>query len=133
VNWTSVTDYMTSQVDGTLLYPAAGMLVMAIEAVRKMTTNIANIMAYKLRDVNLVSALVIPEGEDGIEAQLHLHSHGDVSSARDARAWEFWLYTVSAGEWKLHCTGVASVEQQGTSIWTFLPPPFSFAHQEFYY
>ncbi|KAK9776195.1 putative Polyketide synthase [Seiridium cardinale] len=100
------------QVDGTVLYPAAGMLVMAIEAVRKLTAQVPNIAGYRLRDVSLMSALAIPEGEDGIEAQLHMHSHGDISSTRDARAWEFWLYTVSGEEWKLHCTGLASAEQE---------------------
>ncbi|KAI1772330.1 hypothetical protein F4818DRAFT_444554 [Hypoxylon cercidicola] len=103
------------QVDGTVLYPAAGMLVMAIEAVRKLTAKVPNIVGYRLRDVSLMGALVIPEGEEGIEAQLHMHSHGDVSATRDARAWEFWLYTVSGGEWKLHCTGLASVEQEAVA------------------
>jgi hypothetical protein len=50
--------------------------------------------------------------DDGIEAQLNMHLHGDVSFVPDARAWEFWLYTVSAGEWKVHCTGTASLEPQ---------------------
>ncbi|KAI1341943.1 hypothetical protein F5Y15DRAFT_406440 [Xylariaceae sp. FL0016] len=113
------------QVDGTILYPAAGMLVMAIEGLRKLTTLVQDVVGYKLKDVSLTNALTIPEGEEGIEAQLHMHSYGDVSSTRDARAWDFWLYTVSDNEWKLHCTGTASVEQKASESTVSEEPGYS--------
>ncbi|KAG6361100.1 hypothetical protein INS49_009324 [Diaporthe citri] len=60
------------KVDGIILYPAAGMLVMAIEGLRSLQTEPSRVSGYTLKDVNIGSALVVPTGDEGVETQLHL-------------------------------------------------------------
>ena len=44
---------------GTLIYPAAGMVVMAIEAVNQLASSEKSIAAYSLRDVVITSPLKV--------------------------------------------------------------------------
>ncbi|TGJ84954.1 hypothetical protein E0Z10_g3853 [Xylaria hypoxylon] len=81
------------KIQNTVIYPAAG------------------VTGYRLRDVSVTSALVIPLTDEGIETQLHLHSQGDSQSDRLAQAWNFRFYSVVKDEWKLHCSGQICAEQ----------------------
>ncbi|RYO75255.1 hypothetical protein DL764_010541 [Monosporascus ibericus] len=94
--------------ENTVVYPASGMVVMVLEAVRTLTTKMPTITGYRLRDVTIPNALVIPETEEGIEAQLQMHCHDTSSWNQDTRCWDFWIHSVSSGEWKLHCSGQVS-------------------------
>ncbi|KAI1823452.1 hypothetical protein F4861DRAFT_549734 [Xylaria intraflava] len=103
------------KVENTVIYPAAGMLVAVLEGARSLTMNLPGVTGYRLRDVNVTSALVIPLTDEGIEAQLHFHSQGDSQSDRLAQVWNFRFYSVSKDEWKLHCSGQICTEQADNS------------------
>ncbi|KIH89316.1 polyketide synthase [Sporothrix brasiliensis 5110] len=63
------------RVQGLVVYPAAGYISMAIEAVRQVATAqvaAAAIASYELRDVSLGQALIVPEGRDEVEALVSL-------------------------------------------------------------
>jgi hypothetical protein len=83
---------------------------MVFEAVRILTADIPGISGYRIRDAKVPNALVINPDEEGIEAQLHMHSHGANSSNQAAQSWDFWIYSVSGGEWKVHFSGNISTE-----------------------
>lgn len=98
------------QIDKTVIYPASGMLVMVLEGIRSIS-QASRISGYRLRDVNIGSALVIPPGDEGVEAQLHMSSH-DTSGNKEVRTWNFWIHSVTGDDWKLHCSGEVSLEDK---------------------
>ncbi|KAF2012105.1 polyketide synthase [Aaosphaeria arxii CBS 175.79] len=98
------------KVDGTILYPGSGFLVMVLEAVRSLTSDIPGISGYRIRDAKVPNALVINPEEEGIEAQLHMHSHGASSSNQGAQSWDFWIYSVSGADWKVCFSGNVTTE-----------------------
>jgi hypothetical protein len=83
---------------------------MVLEAVRSLTANVPGISGYRIRDAKVPSALVVNPDDEGIEAQLHMHSHSTSSSNQAAQHWDFWIYSISSGEWKVHFSGNISTE-----------------------
>ncbi|KAJ4300071.1 hypothetical protein N0V90_005320 [Kalmusia sp. IMI 367209] len=61
------------KVNGTILYPAAGMLVMAIEAARQLSSQ-TPLEALQLEDVHIPAPIVIPATGEEIEVRLHVSS-----------------------------------------------------------
>ncbi|GKZ38503.1 type I Iterative Polyketide synthase (PKS), partial [Aspergillus brasiliensis] len=63
------------QINGTILFPAAGMMAMAVEAMKQQVQlagaapNDRPVLGYELRDIHLSTALVIPDHERGVEVQ----------------------------------------------------------------
>ncbi|PNY29025.1 Polyketide synthase [Tolypocladium capitatum] len=103
------------KINNTVLYPAAGMLVMVCEGIRSLTAKMPRVTGYRLRDVSIGEALVVPSTDEGVEAQLHMNPH-DTASNRETLTFDFWIHSVaSGGEWKMHCSGQASVEQAAVS------------------
>ncbi|EFW98540.1 polyketide synthase [Grosmannia clavigera kw1407] len=97
------------QVARRILYPAAGMMVMAIEAMRQMLVigDVQTVIeGYELRDVNIGKALVVPESAEGVETMLVMRPV--TASARSSSdLWhEFRIFSVSKVEgWVEHSRG----------------------------
>jgi NADPH:quinone reductase-like Zn-dependent oxidoreductase/ubiquinone/menaquinone biosynthesis C-methylase UbiE len=95
------------KVDGSILYPAAGMLAMAIEAIKQLTSrNNSEVIGYEIKEVRFHTALVVPDTHKGVETQICLlPSSGTVD---DKRAWyEFRIYSDKDcdGHWTENCYG----------------------------
>ncbi|KAK4227024.1 putative polyketide synthase [Podospora fimiseda] len=105
-------------VQGAILYPAAGYLSMAIEGVswtESQRKSRGDIAGYKLRDVDISNALVIPETAEGIEVQLSLRPCDE--KVLDTRGWtEFRVQSVTSdNKWTEHCNGLIMVEYSNKS------------------
>lgn len=103
-----------------VVYPAAGYMCLAIEAIRQFsgtdpTTKMKKICGYRLKDVDFLQALMIPEGSDGIEIQTTLRpvSARDVS-ARGSHHFEVWTVTMD-NLWTQHAKGLISVDYEMSS------------------
>jgi hypothetical protein len=83
---------------------------MVFEAVRILTADVPGISGYRIRDAKVPNALIINPDDEGIEAQLHMHSHGANSSNQAVQFWDFWIYSISGGEWKEHFSASISTE-----------------------
>ena len=94
-------------VQSTILYPAAGFICMAIEALRQSTST--EVAGYRLRDVDILKALVVPNTSDGVEIQLSLRSSSD--RLPGAEKWqEFHIYSIGENDaWNEHCKGFISL------------------------
>ncbi|KAI0383268.1 hypothetical protein F5Y04DRAFT_269991 [Hypomontagnella monticulosa] len=103
------------KIQDTILYPAAGMLAMVLEGIRSITTGLPGIQGYRLRDVSLMSALVVPTTDDGVETQLHMHPIDNVQSKDMAQSWYFRIISVVGDEWRLHCSGEVHSEQSAAT------------------
>lgn len=89
------------------------MLAMVLEGIRYLSKG-SSVSGFRLRDVVIGSALVVPSTEDGVEAQLHFSSH-DAPTSKQGRVWKFWIHSVTGEDWKLHCSGQVSAEGVATS------------------
>ena len=105
-------------IQSNILYPAAGYICLAIEAIRQLatmdqTTGAEEVSGYRLRDVDFLQALMIPDNSDGIEIQTTMRpvSEKDVS----VRGWKhFEVWTVTAdNRWTQHAKGLIAIDSEG--------------------
>ena len=97
--------------NGSELYPAAGMIVMAIEAARQMSTltETRPILGYRFKDVAFMNALVLSMNAEGVETQFYLRprkSHGTTGTEGS----EFQLFTLLNNNWTENCRGSIFVD-----------------------
>ncbi|OTB06091.1 hypothetical protein M426DRAFT_55767 [Hypoxylon sp. CI-4A] len=94
------------RVTGSLLYPGAGMLVMAIEASRQLLDPKKTIKGFRMKEVVFQTALRIPTNADGIETHFYVRPYFD-STASASSSWnEFQLSSHDGDEWRDHCRGL---------------------------
>lgn len=101
-------------VGGALIYPAAGMMVMAIEAAKQGTENSEEAIGYLLKDVKFIQAMVIPDGPDGLETKVHVQKKAEASSSQGDWA-EFRIFSYGEEQWTEHCTGFIRQEYSSSN------------------
>ncbi|KAL6710125.1 hypothetical protein ACN47E_009916 [Coniothyrium glycines] len=106
-------------VQGDILFPACGYICMAIEACRQMVVMASSFFLphsssiaeeYRLRQINISRALVVPDTDEGIETCFSMRCKSNDGTA-GSEAWhEFSIfsYTVEGG-WAENCRGLVSV------------------------
>ncbi|KAL4765263.1 uncharacterized protein BDW70DRAFT_155749 [Aspergillus foveolatus] len=98
-------------VQGSIVYPGAGYICLAIEAAKQLTDQDKSISGLRLRDINFLFALVIPDNADGVEIRTTLQS----VPGREIGAQGWWRFEVSSvtleNRWTLHATGMVSIEE----------------------
>nr|QTE76000.1 ScyPKS [Scytalidium album] len=100
------------KIQSNVVYPAAGYIVMAIEAAfQRATEKSLTINGYKLREVSIGSALVIPEQSEGVETLVTFKPHTDSIRAPSDLWDEFCVYSVTDdNRWTEHCRGLIMVQ-----------------------
>lgn len=97
------------QVNGVEVYPAAGMLVMAIEAIRQLGDPNEMITGYRFRDVTFHKAMIVPSDPEGVETQFFVRPAKDTN--KNTTSWSsFRLHSYQRGEWDEICQGEILVE-----------------------
>ncbi|KAF3928708.1 hypothetical protein AA313_de0204635 [Arthrobotrys entomopaga] len=99
-----------------ILFPGAGWAAMAAEAMHQISADEDGATGYVLTDVDLYSALVVPETDEGVEVQLVIRSQNEKILDRQTRM-EFHFYSHGRdGKWIGHCKGrIASSRETPTS------------------
>lgn len=103
------------KVQGNILYPGAGMLVMAIEGAKQLAESASNnevIYGYELRDVSIVTALRVPDTEKGVEVMVQFHPRRTGTKAPPSTSLnEFTVssWSEDTKEWVVHARGMVSV------------------------
>ncbi|KAF1850336.1 uncharacterized protein K460DRAFT_400404 [Cucurbitaria berberidis CBS 394.84] len=111
-------------VQGDVLFPACGYLCMAIEACRQLSViepssilpqGSKDTLEYRLREVSISRALVVPESDEGIETlfSMRCQSSSGTSSLDAWHEFRVFSYTVDGG-WVENCSGSVSVSSQPT-------------------
>lgn len=90
------------------MYPAAGMIVMAVEAARQITDPTMVVQGYRLKDLQFLKALRVSSAPDGVETQFHLHPLRGVG--RTSTEYDFALYVHTNDDWSLVSRGLIAVE-----------------------
>ncbi|XXG96268.1 hypothetical protein Hte_002549 [Hypoxylon texense] len=97
------------KINDTVIYPAVGMLAMAIEAANQLADQARTINGFKLTDAFFMVALAVPASPQGIETQLSL-SPSPGSSDRNSSSWKFRLFSHDGAQWQEHCHGTVSID-----------------------
>ncbi|KAK7734711.1 Type I Iterative PKS [Cytospora paraplurivora] len=98
------------KVAGDVLYPAAGMLVMAIEASRQVADKDKILKGFRFKDVSFHAALRVPDDAQGVESHFYLRPYREASLPGRSEWDEFQLWTFDNDEWREHCRGLVQTE-----------------------
>ncbi|KAL4994903.1 hypothetical protein BDV10DRAFT_143330 [Aspergillus recurvatus] len=101
-------------VQDSFLYPGAGFICLAIEAIKQLSILQSKhdkaAAGYRLRDVDILQALVVPDSDYGVEIQTSLRSISD----KDIATRDYKLFEVSSvtddNQWTTHARGLIKVE-----------------------
>ena len=102
------------QVDSEVVLPAAAYVSMAIEAVRLLSEQPSALHGFRLREVNFMNALTIPESSDGVEVHTQLRPCNE--SELDHTGWyEFEISSFGTNDnWIKNCDGFVSADSNST-------------------
>jgi zearalenone synthase (highly reducing iterative type I polyketide synthase) len=104
------------KIQGTMLFPAAGFIAMAVEAAHQShytTSNNKRIKMFRIRELHLMAAVVVPP-ESGATVEYTICLRPNRTALRDASgAWTEFTVSTSPdgkGELKRNCTGLLMLE-----------------------
>ena len=100
------------KINGQIIFPAAGMIVMAMEALRQLVDDIASLRGIQIRDATFLHPITFPRGTDRVETQLTLTTHFQPASHS---LWsQFRLFVLENENYMESCSGyIRTVEKQG--------------------
>ncbi|CAI7643289.1 unnamed protein product [Penicillium glandicola] len=100
------------KIDGDVVFPAAGYIAMAVEAIARLEDGPASISQFALRDVSIKAALVLDESAMGKEVMLDLRPHSTSTKPTPDAWYEFSIVSFSnSADNTEHCRGLISVQE----------------------
>lgn len=99
------------QVTGALVYPAAGMLVMAVEAAKQLADENRRIIGYCIQDADFSSPLTISLESEGVEIEVYVRPYRDFSEKNTLKA-DFKVCANVNENWSENCRGIIQVEYE---------------------
>ncbi|KAK1566009.1 PKSN polyketide synthase for alternapyrone biosynthesis protein [Colletotrichum navitas] len=97
------------KITGTVLYPAAGMIVMAMEAAYQLRDTSKHLTGISFRNLKFDHGLVVESGDQSVQTEVSLRP-----DTRRAFTWDFAVYSIQAGGvWTRHSYGALSLEYSG--------------------
>jgi acyl transferase domain-containing protein/NADPH:quinone reductase-like Zn-dependent oxidoreductase/SAM-dependent methyltransferase len=101
------------KVDGAVVYPAAGMIVMAIEAMKQLLEDRPP-FAFVLSNVEFPAAIVLSDSPDGVDVRIHLSAVG--KSAKGDTDYRFRIFTHETDKIaEMVCSGTIRGDYKKTS------------------
>ncbi|KAI1826640.1 hypothetical protein F4861DRAFT_536951 [Xylaria intraflava] len=102
------------EIDSTLIFPAAGYIVLAIEAAQSAADAGKKVAAFRFRDITISAALVVPDDGD-VEIVVDLRPRFTATRSRNASTvWmDFSICScVDGSELRENCNGMLSLEYE---------------------
>ncbi|RAK95330.1 lovastatin nonaketide synthase [Aspergillus ibericus CBS 121593] len=98
-------------IDGKVLFPAAGYMSLAFEAVARARDGLQATDGFALRNVSIKSALVLDDSDMGTELIVDLHPQVTSAKSRSDTWYEFEIFSYdSRYHCTEHCSGLVAVE-----------------------
>ena len=104
------------QLDGSIIFPAAGYLAMAVEALIRMSDELLSLSAIAFRSVHFTNALVLP-----VDSHAHVELVTDLrpctlSRTTDSKTWYYFeISSIAERGATLHATGSISIGRRLTA------------------
>ncbi|KAI0901837.1 putative polyketide synthase [Annulohypoxylon nitens] len=99
------------QVQGSIIYPAAGYISMALEAAKQMVpvSDVGRVLGYTITEMLITRALVVPQTELGVEVIFQARPFNS-SSKSSSDIWkEFRVFSYTSTGPNEHCRGLLSI------------------------
>ncbi|OAR02799.1 hypothetical protein LLEC1_00193 [Akanthomyces lecanii] len=95
------------QVQKTVIYPAAGMITMVLEAAQQLKARFPDLVGYEIRNMRFEKAIVVPNTTHGVEVALSMRAGNDTGTQRlPSGHFTFSIYSKALEkEWEKHSTG----------------------------
>ncbi|KAI1378022.1 hypothetical protein F4677DRAFT_458752 [Hypoxylon crocopeplum] len=100
------------KVNGNMVFPAAGMFTMVVEAAKQMADSRKEVVGFAFKNVTFHSVFKIPGGTLGVEASLHMKPRAQRDGNAKGNAWyDFRVYTFDSDtrEWQQKCYGTIQI------------------------
>lgn len=96
------------QVQKTIIYPAAGMVTMALEGIRQLIKNDKTLLGYEITDMRIDKAMIVPSTAHGLEMALNFKRASPVATdQKKSPCFEFSIYSKQLdASWEQHATGL---------------------------
>lgn len=108
------------RVNGIIVFPAAGFMVMAIEAARQIHGNRGPALGYRMKDVKFPKAVTFSPEHRGTELQITLRpGHTRPNQSQFGVVWDqFTIFVYEGNGWTECCSGAITVEykEEGQSF-----------------
>ncbi|KAJ5014431.1 Reducing polyketide synthase FUB1 [Colletotrichum sp. SAR 10_99] len=96
------------KITGTTLYPAAGMIVMAMEAAQRLADPERRLRGITFQNLKFERGLVVPSRDQAVQTEVSLRPDDSMPST-----WSFTVYsTVAVGSWTKHCYGSLTLDYE---------------------
>ncbi len=103
------------KIQSLTIFPMSGYLVMALEAAKQRAeTAGVKFDKYELRDVSVLSPLVIPDEDVEMTTTLRPHQEGTLVSSENWDEFRICSWTKTKG-WKEHCKGLVTVQSDNSN------------------
>ncbi|KAI3012330.1 hypothetical protein CBS147346_707 [Aspergillus niger] len=104
-------------IDGKVLFPAAGYMSLAFEAVARTREGIQPTQGFALRNVSIKAALVLDDSDMGTELIVDLHPQVTSAVSRSDTWYEFKIFSYD-GQYNCteHCSGLVAIDQPSTTL-----------------
>jgi acyl transferase domain-containing protein len=101
-------------VTDNIILPGVGYVIAVIEAARQLADPDVQLSGFRLRDVNMKRALIVPDTKEGVEVMLNFKPVDESSVGTSAywRRFQVVSYNPTAEDWIEHCTGYVGVDHE---------------------
>ncbi|KAF3905358.1 hypothetical protein AA313_de0209816 [Arthrobotrys entomopaga] len=96
------------KINNVTIYPGAGMIAMAIEAMNQYAQAVLDIKpkSFSLQDIEFVTAMQIPKGPSDLEIQICLRALAGETVLKADSWFELGIFSLQDGHWQNHCKGL---------------------------
>ncbi|KAI8722303.1 hypothetical protein NCS52_00373800 [Fusarium sp. LHS14.1] len=102
------------RVQNTMIYPAAGMVTMALEGIRQLTKDDEKLRGYEITNMRVDKAMIVPSTAYGLETALNFKRASPVAANQNqSPLFEFSIYSKPLDSpWEQHATGLIRARYQ---------------------
>ncbi|SPJ84320.1 probable polyketide synthase [Fusarium torulosum] len=99
------------QVQKTIIYPAAGMITMALQGACQLTKEKSDLLGYEITNLRIEKAMIVPSTSHGLEMAMNFKRVPSTSGDKDqGNSFEFCIYSKQLGSpWEQNAAGYIQV------------------------